>query len=284
MGTNYEIRLPIDIDKEYFPDLKRRMDIPGGQSEIGKLSIENLLNFQEIDLSKKPLASIQEEADGHIITSIIKKFDLIGGESEETLWNRFNDNSLKNCKELIMEKNTFICVNFENIVEQINESQLFRFIGRWELNYPGGYLILFNIKTDLLFRLLEVNKLYLGHNVSLPYWNMDTATLVYSYEETLNGKLYLADALGGETRSDYLYINKLIANNNYNALSLSPFDNWEKEKINASKGDVYLNRINLFFEATTLFPFDLLIKDKTGLTLFEHNSTTLLKNELKQIR
>ncbi|MCD4705263.1 hypothetical protein K8R66_04275, partial [bacterium] len=190
-------------------------------------------------------------------------------------------------------RDKLVCIDFFNAVHSnISASQLFRFLGKWELNFPNIQLIVFNIKTKLIFELKLINDFYASLNGNIDYWNDKKATLIYSYEELEReenktkkkepNRFYFTDILFGKNEQDFKYINDKISSNYFNAITKDRnfFDNYLNKKSIEEKWEGKLPK-QLFDAANTILPFDLLIKDSfSDKPLFIFNTETLLQNRM----
>ena len=261
IGTNYQIQLPTKRGKI---NSYNQITSPSLQNMENALSIEKLLFYGENNDKSQKQINIE-----------LKNPKESGRTFEGAIWNSLIT-QLSNELSKQPEDNNLICVSFGELHEIIDASQLFRLLGNWELFYPTKNLIIFDIDIKLYFELLEINKSFLKTGKNLAYWNSDAITLFYSFFKIKdNQKFYFTDALWGKIRNDFIYINTLIQKNNFNALS------YHKEfpkKISNYKQNV---KNHFFYNNRALLPFDLLIKDKSNTTIFEHNAKALLCNELK---
>jgi len=272
IGANYHILLPIAYDKKYH-NIKK-ISSPYKQNEYDKNSIRELLKCEEVNSDPKKDPPNFYGKTRYLLNVELTNNSKEGREFEETLWSEFEFQLNKDSYNEIKSGKVIICIGFKNVT--INASQLFRFLGRWELELPAANLILYDIKTSLFFELIKINKSY-TNNTSLAYWNHNAITLIYSYEELeKHSRFYFTDALWGDERKHFIYVNSLIRKNNYNAIYHYP----EKIRGDEDISECKLIENNLFYKRSTLLPFDLLIKGTNQQTIFECNSKTLLCSEL----
>jgi len=269
-GTSYQILLPTQRDRIFFYN---KITSPNLQNAENTLSVEKLLSYNE-------KIEIRRNSD-RLINIILNNNPSTDRDFEAELWHEFETCFLHNFEENFDSEQmgkSIVCIGFNNVQKRLNASQLFRFLGRWELEFSTINLIVYDISIELYFDLINVNESFLKNIKSgeLPYWNTDSITLFYSFFELDKKRLfYFTDALWGYKLEDFIYINSLIKNNNYNALS----NHAKYDFASISKSQTINNR--MFYNGTTLLPFDLLIKDYTDTSLFEINAKTLLCNELK---
>ncbi len=297
-GTNYHFLLPFNPQIKIKPTIPIKYELPFESTTIEMKSIENLLNFYVKDYSPGyPKELVLEDDKNYLfITNSNVKLSASKREQEEEFWKDITGvfllDHIKRIKESNPKKRSFVCLDFNR--SDINVSQLFRLLGRWELEFSGYPLIVFNISIDLFFKLIEINEFFIEkvrkvHDIN--YWNINSLILFYCFEETENGKFYFSDALWGAERNDYLFINQLIHKTNFNAtITLLKFKNPDDSNLKKvidsteeliSRNKITLSRFGPFQNGITLLPFDLLLNSSEGLTLFEHNASVLLQNELK---
>jgi len=275
LGTNYEILLPLKFEGENKSRYYQKRSSPTSRGVKDKNSIDKLLKFKEIKLPNENISIGSALKNDYIINICLQDNSFRHREFEEEIWENVYGNF--NMSEINDFKggNSIICINF-NKIQHIDASQLFRFLGKWEIEFPTINLVIYNIHTGLYFDLIKINKSFLSPINDLSYWNTDSITLIYSFEELeAQRRFYFTDVLWGQKQEDFFYINSLIKNNNYNALYYHPdFDSEKKYTSNLLDN-------NMFYDGTSLFPYDLLITHIKNTSLFEYNSKALLCNELK---
>ncbi|MCL4482919.1 MAG: hypothetical protein M1445_09975 [Bacteroidetes bacterium] len=109
---------------------------------------------------------------------------------------------------------------------------------------------------------------------------------MYSYCEPRENKerFYFTDILWGKEKLDFSHVNKLIKKTNFNSTTIFLQNGNDQQNGDKQKYDNRLALIaqsGFFHSKTTLLPFDLLLPGNNGLTLFEHNASVLLQNQLK---
>lgn len=258
VGTSYMAKLPLHKDKHYTP--YKKITVPW----VVKKNIEDenaFFNYRVI----RNQHNIENDKDTIEILHI--SFDQINNTDDS-----FDDKLYKQIEEwkISIQQCPLVCVDFD-FLSSINASQLFRFIGKWELDFPNIQLIVFNIKTRLLIDLKRIISFYHSTYPQLPFWNKNKMILCYSYEEIKKtNRFYFTDLIWGETDKDFWAINTLISCNNYNMFSL--------EKSVSEKPNLPANF--LFDSNDNLISFDQLIEDKYSNTIFDTNSKVLLQNEI----
>ena len=297
-GTNYHFLLPFNPNEPVKPTIPIKYELPFESTTLEMKNIEDLLIYDVRDYTSDydNKLDLDDSKNYLFITNSSQKLSAATRKEEYEFWKEITDTFLLPHLERIKNSNpknkSYVCLDLS--MSEINVSQLFRLLGRWELEFSGCPLIVFNISIELFFKLIEINEFFYKkvkkvHDIH--YWNINSLILFYCFEETQNGKFYFADALWGAERKDYLFINQLIHKTNFNAtITLlkfkNPNDSELNEVINSDeelilRNKTLLSRFGPFQNGITLLPFDLLLNSSEGLTLFEHNASVLLQNELK---
>jgi len=272
IGTGFEVKLPLKYEKSRN---YRRIKEPIDQGLIDKICVEQLLDYEHVNIEDEGLFKNNMNKNDAIYRIEITDPKENDREYEKVLWEHVK-NKLSGMGHLEMYKNRlFICFDF-NKVKRINASQLFRFLGKFEIEYSSIEVIISNIKTELYMELVKVNKSFLLYKNDLLFWNKDTATIVYSYEKIRDDdRFYFVDVLWGYDEDEFSYINALVKKNNYNALYCSGFIREYEQNNN------YTIYSKAFYNGVTMLPLDLLIIGNNGNSVFENNSITILKNPIK---
>ncbi|MCX6223079.1 MAG: hypothetical protein NTZ69_19100 [Bacteroidia bacterium] len=274
-GTNYSIIIPFIPTISLSPYLPpTNFKQPSEVTPLQVQSIESLLSYHVYDLTD--LAQIDNPKDALFIIKPTNDA-IISQKDELELWNevfikvssvfkRKNDRNLRNC---------FFCINLDTV--KINPSQIFRLLGKWELAFPGYPIVIFNLFYELFSQLLEINRFYFeSFKNQLPYWNLNSLALIYSYINDDIGRFYFTDALWGVTTEDFMDVNLIIHKSNFNTVVIKS----KKIEPNQSSNTKSLNQFGLFYNNSNLLPLDLLLISEEDLSLFEHNALILLQNEL----
>lgn len=301
LGTNYNFILPLDPNISLASQESSKYELPSETSPVAIQSIENLLLYQV-----KDVATIKEnELNGdnrYLFITIPRPTEiLINKKDEEKFFNYTLADFTSELKKIISNgdsnKTSILCISFDNI--EIDSSQLFRLLGKWELEFPGCPLIIYNIPTERVEKLILFNHNYceyLKGKLTVPYWILNSLVIFYSYEnvhsillESLKfHRFYFTDALWGNERKDFLFVNHLIQKTNYNSTIMQTKADNDKE-LNETLADSalietdikLLSHFTLFQNGVSLLPFDLLLTATNGLSLFENNTAVLLQKELK---
>jgi hypothetical protein len=287
-GTNFNILLPIDADREYGTQLPDIIPSPSESTRAEMLSLD--------DFFMLPITAIPKPDEGDMnpepynlrkscVTYRLHPKVLDDRATERTLWNDF----YISC-HLLFRQAKFRALDFDRI-KGLSASNLFRFLGRWELEFSGKSLIIFNVPNDIFLELVMINDEYTSrlnagippYEKPVPYWNRNTMQLIYSYVEgDIDLRFHFSDALWGENKRHFAAVNKMIRNTNFNSVTLIEngdfTENIENPVLNVAD---LLREFDLFYDGVALLPFDLLLKSAAGTSLFEQNAQSLLMNELR---
>ena len=278
IGTNYQLYLPIKKEINYQP--YKKITTPNIQSVQDTINIKKLLKYRDVTLKTSNDLLEFSDIEYYQINLMLQNNDKENEEFEKELWYNLYNLIVKNYDRYLKNNNTVICLDFNQLENKINGSQLFRLLGKWEIEFPRVNLIIYNIRVELLMELTEINDSYTTlNNSELAYWNPNLIILIYSYKTNIineDDKFYFTDALWGQSKDDFIYINTLIKKNNYNSFLIQ--NNPQIKTTN----NILIN--NIFFNKSTLLPFDLIIKNSKNVSIFENNSKILLNNELKEVK
>ena len=275
-GTNYSIVLPINPIQSYTTHLPHKTNLPSETSAKDIKGVEELFQYELVDLSELQSDSSLNTASKYLIEVNFENTQLNNREDEDSFWNKIisgivsfkNDTSVK----------YILCFNFKNVT--INESQLFRLLGKCELNFPSIPIIILNIENECYQKLIKINGEFHSQNPNLAYWNENISTLVYSYQKIRNDRFNYSDVLWGKTRKDFVYLNWLVSFSALNSTTLLYKDSIKKN-VSTERQKVNPNTDMFFLNNSNLLPFELILKGANNATLFEENTLVLLKNELK---
>lgn len=275
-GTNYSIVLPINPIQPYTTHLPHKIELPFESSAKDIKGVEELFQYELVNLLELQNGSLLNASSKYLIEVNFEETSLNNRDEEDIFWNEIvkNISTLQNNFEV---KHAF-CFNLLNVT--INESQLFRLLGKCELNFPSVPIIILNIKNECYQRLIKINAEFHSQNGNLAYWNENISTLIYSYQIIRNDKFNYSDVLWGKTREDFAYLNRLVSFSSLNSTSILHKD-WVEKLISRSSQKVNPNTEMFFLNINNLLPFDLILKGFNNTTLFEENTRVLLKNELK---
>jgi hypothetical protein len=284
MGTNYNVLLPVDAHREYGIKLPGNFPIFTEATQIGIQQIESLFDVAvEKNGVREPRLGCGNQPQ------TISIFDVpsrpIENRDDEAIW----WNEVRRAIPVSFHDAAFRVLDMDGA--KLSASQLFRFLGRFELEFPHDHLILSNLSNDLFLELKSINDEFVKRaqirNHAFPFWNLNAVTLIYSsVHRTVSGEdqhFHLVDAMWGETVTHFVGINKVIRNTNFNSISLLRSEQEDLKGDRDELADLHarLRRFNIFENGMSLLPFDLLLTDSDGVSLFEHNARFLLGNELK---
>lgn len=294
-GTNYHFLLPLNPEQKVSVTVPIKYELPAQLTADEMKDIVDLLSYEIKDF-RGTVYDEQVNADNKYLFFTRSNLEADAGYSRQDeidFWNEIipfthDHNSL--IKKAKPKKKSFVCLDLNGI--EISSSHLFRLLGRWELQYAGCPLIIFNISTSLFADLTKLNKYYFSKlkNYNIPYWNENSIVLFYNFTDYKGDLFYFVDALWGNTRLDFLLVNHLIQKTNYNTTIFQAAKTRDKDLENILNNPDLINWINinvkllsrfgLFQNGVTLLPFDLLLTAPNGLSFFENNATVLLKKDL----
>lgn len=300
MGTNYHILLPFDPNEIVKATVPVKYELPADISPAELNDYEDLLSYKIIDFRGTKYDDKVSENEKYLFltNSELKINEALSRQDEIAFWNDimpFGDDHKLLIKNNNPIQKSFVCLDLNDI--GINPSQLFRLLGRWEIEYSGCPIIIYNISIDVVEKLKEINEYYCKKiknqlkdksEKEFPYWDENSIALFYSYTRYNNDFFYFVDALWGNTHSDFLFANHLIQKNNYNSIVYHAAKALDHDLINILKNPDWINmnikllsRFGLFQNGVTLLSFDLLLTTQNRLSLFENNATVLLQKELQ---
>lgn len=269
IGTNYHLCLRTDVEKD---ECYRNIMLPEFQNIENALNVGELLQYASED-------EYDYKNHGRIIDIRID-FGVINNESD--LWEAFVcDLNIKIKKYAIGGdiSDFIISIGFKDLDGKLDGSKLFRFLGKWEAEYPLVDLIVYNIPLDIYIELIKINRIFVSsaRKGSMPFWNDSSVVVIYSYLKLDEDRVvYFADAIWGKTEGEFRLINSIINKNNYNVIS------YDYNDMDFSlNSDVCVDN-KMFYKGKSLLPFDLLIK-VNGESIFEINMKRLLCSELRDV-
>lgn len=278
VGTTYNVILPIKSSEPYSTHLPQKISIPFETSAKDIKGIEELFNYEFVSSSDLEEMRIIKDSKIMLIGIEIDKAVINSREVEEAIWR--NVELEVNTIVSFVQNNLIFCINFKS--NEINESQLFRFIGKWELYFPKLQMVLLNVHNRYYQGLIKLNGEFFDQNSHLSYWDSINTTVIYSHIDVDENRFYFADVLWGKVRADFIYLNWKINQTSFNSTSLLHNDDGALKKIieKYEVGEVLVS--NLLFSENNLLPLDLVIQNSKVETLFEQNAIVLLNNELNQ--
>jgi hypothetical protein len=274
-GTNYNIVLPINPIQSYTTHLPHKINLPSETSAKDIKGVEELFQYELVNLVDQKNDYTLNSGSKYLIEINFQETVLNNRDDEDIFWDRIA-NDIGSIKINTDIKFAF-CLNLLKVT--INESQLFRLLGKCELNFPNIPIIIFNIENEFYQKLIKINGEFHSQNSSLAYWNENISTLVYSYQKIKGKQFNYSDVLWGKTRKDFVYLNWLVSFSALNSTSILHKDSIKKAiSVNQS---VNPNTDLFFLTNNNLLPFELILMGSDNITLFEENTLVLLKNELK---
>lgn len=282
IGTNYSIVLPIHPGKKFSPfQLQSSKVFADGTYEEFK-GLELLFKYSLFQIGNNE--KLPTKGNKVIISYKPKLKDLNSHADEFRFWEEFNREIIKVIHSLGRDRSNDYLVHIDFDENKYNASIFLRFLGQWEINYPRTNLIFTNIDVQTFFEMKRINDFLveLTKSKSIDYWNADSAVFIYSFLLKRDTRFYFTDAFWGNTKKDFIGLNKLISRNHFNAITLI-----EKEtstnKVDEEYFDFKPNHNHLaFYKKNMLLPFDIMLQSNNGMSIFENNAIMLLKNEMIQ--
>lgn len=263
-GTHFFFNLPFD-EKKFTPLKQGETDNSERQASGQTVeSLSKIINFELVDGLEKH--------DSH--------FKIVNHEIENPIGNREDENDLfETIGNKIKKANTFFAIDLN--FHKIESSSLFRLIAHLALADVNKNFIIYNIECDTYLDMLKQNDTYFQvfEDKEISYWNDSKGVLVYCYKEIIKENevehyyYNFADMLFGKDEESFLRINKLINNTFPNLITIS------NNKNNEENGEIH-NGIKDFFHQQVLLPFDIVLKQNNGYSLFDNNLKVVLTNEL----
>jgi hypothetical protein len=239
--------------------------------------MEELLKYRVVKFDNGAKVGALAEKEKHVMCLCVEAQPMLSRDDETILWKKIKKN-IDPLTERLRQGQILFSLSLNQI--QVNESQLFRLLGNWELHYPAFPLVITNVQNETYQKLLIVNGDFHKLNPLLDYWNANIATIIYSYITVKNGRFYFADILWGKERPDFINLNWIINHTNFNSTVLLNKDRMKNE-VEKYQQTLNTNTEIAFYNNNTLLPFDLIFEGEGITTLFEHNALVLLKNEIK---
>lgn len=283
IGTNFHFVLPVGIKLNYRPYFHRDTKTIPKTTPSYIEGIEKLLSFDNIEQRDTGRSSSQRSL-------VYAKIDFASMlDVKDEYWGFFSMPVALNEKTTDPARFT-ICVDLEK--RKIDASKLFRFLGNWEMCWPGIPLIIFNLSAEDYFELVKLTFDY-SRSTDLPFWNKNSAVVVYSYTPLKSKKFYFTDLLWGEDIESFHYINRFLRKTVFNALVTELSTNSDGVMQEVFKHTLLddslfdhsqlegIEKLGIFHTDRILLPFDLLLKVDEEETIFENNAKLLLENEIR---
>ena len=282
VGTNYHLIIPVHPEVEFEAKLPHHEITVPETSPIDIKGVEELFNFEHVQQPVTILAENAVESEKKYIVSILLPKKPIGDrDGEQLLW------------DFVAEQVLFAEHKYPNQVEIFNldfdtanhgGSIMLRLLATWSAEFPKKSLVVTNIETKLFQEVIELNEDFIEHNhinfesgSELIYWNTKSAIVFYHYTWIKESRFYFADSIFGRNKNQHLQLNKLISRTNFNYIQL--FD--EPYKRPSSKKSKINPFNHAFHNGNVLLPLDILLTGYKSMTLFELNSSVLLRNVIK---
>lgn len=279
IGTNFHIILPINPSESKISKLPHKITLPAETTAKDIEGLETLLDY-EINEYEDSLADlIISRGIKYLINIDTDNHSLKGRQDEEKIWKEIASKISVVHNSRIPKP--VICLNVRNL--EIDESQLFRLLGKFELYFPNLPIIIYNLPNERYEALININEAFHEQNPRIDYWNSNIATLVYSYIDINGEQFNFSDVLYGATKEEFMQLNWHISYASMNSTAVI-YKDYMLKKITKLNEDINPNTNLLFFNKNNLLPFDLLLLGVDGTSsLFEENTTLLLNNKLNSI-
>lgn len=264
LGTNYAFTLAI---KDVFSIKKEKKIKTKSQTPMSsEVSIfTDLFNYQfgtiADDFSGKTALL---ECDISTIKNL-NKYDKISAVKSKILG---AITKVKNAKDTVV---VLDASKNEKILK--NSSDWLRLMATLQLANPekDNNVIVYNIDERLHQSIITINKYF--DKSKKGFWAKNDF-IVFYVNVTHDGlNFYFNDVLNGATYKEYINLNKSIANYHFN---MQHFDSKNKDAVTP-----ITNFRNTLFSNGKLLNFELLLKNKEGLSLFEKTAQAFLKLEIK---
>ncbi len=275
-GTHFYVMLPVNAKRSVKPHLHHPIRLPAETSAVDIRGMEGLLAYQQLWLNDKNNSNAKiSEQSIFLLNYKTELFIIRDRDNELVFWNNFSKSLQKFLKTNSQGKPYLVVMDLSNV--ELDGTQLFRILGRWENNFPKINLLVTNLQTEKFLELLKITRFFYYRNPKIGFWNAYSATLIYHFLQHENGRrFYFTDALWGSNEQDFMKLNRVISHNHFNAV------NTITQIEDTTTGSVNLSTHNelIFFQQNILLPFDVLLYGPDKLTLFEHNALFLLQNKM----
>lgn len=275
-GTIFSCLLPVIPGKTYSTNIPQPAVTLPYRSDFQQMEgIEALLEIQYLKSDMKP--DLLSESKKYLLE--IPCNWPCTRDAEELAVKNVHVELDKRLSELPKDSACITGFNFNNAT--IDASQLFRFMGYFETNFPQHTQIIYNIPYSIFDKLIWLNKQFQDiQNLAgaTPFWSNTNISLIYHYIEQQNKtstkRFYFTDAVWGSNRENFYQLNKMIRRNHFNATSLTAP---EMKQFDNGIRSLDFRYSPVFYNKNVLLPMDVLL-DGNGISIFEHNADVLLNN------
>ena len=291
LGTNYNFIIPIDFTRK---DINESSDDPNEGTSTSVL--KSLLSYKVIDynilkqcIANKKTYFVQSLPVRCVVLPIFVIHPttyLVRNIPVPDISDKYE--KIYHYAQMIVQirniyKRSITFIDAQKVKRVISSSSdWIRFLAYVQLSYNID-LIIYNIDFDTHQNIIGINKLY---DSGEKFWNNLAYTLFYvkynyTYEERIKVNnqyqslsLWFCDVLCGKTYREYLTFNRSISNYHHNLYSLVGQDAL------LFNHDLPNIRNSYLFCNNKLLNFELLIKNESGLSLYEESVSSLLKLEI----
>ena len=280
-GTFFTIILRLGSQMDYHSHLPDNLRLPEANSPNELKGIENLFSFGQIHTTTGE-KDIGEIPDKCLLSHRVERTNpaekvIDSRDKEYGLWVEILGKLERYGASPHNREDLLVHLDLEEVT--MDASSLLRLAGYWETYFPKWTLLISNIPNEQYLDLARLNLLLTQINPGLGFWNEYSPLIFYSYvTDELEARFYFTDILLGKDSDDYFALNRLVRRNHFNSTSLQH----DLSNGTASGIPSFPDRLasSAFFNGNVLLPFDLLLMGPGHTTLFEHNATMLLRNEI----
>jgi len=262
-GTSYFFQLP--FRKELFrtsPDIAMPPDMQGTVHAVS--GVGEILNFNLMDSEN---LNVVNRENGEVLVVDFNLSGKVGERDEEAaLFRKFI---------VLKDEYRFKYCSIDMSGLEMSSSTLLRFLSHLSTRYSQHFIV-YNLDYELYSGFIEDNAIFYqlvkDMETSTPYWFDKKAMLIYS--KLRDTEFYFADLLFGRTSEEFMSANYIVSHTFPNTTSITREG---KEKASSS---AMAPTLTPFFYKSSLLPFDLLLQNQEGKTIFQTNLSFSLNQNL----
>ncbi|MDR1926729.1 MAG: hypothetical protein LBQ13_03545, partial [Endomicrobium sp.] len=277
LGTNYNFILPIHKKAK---KTQRSTQTPNEQGTASSV-LSKLFEYEIVDIlkdisnEKSESSSNEKSESGSNLKVEQGKYKKIFSCADKikTKIKTFNENK----KEIAL-------IDVEKLkIEDFNSSDWIRLLA--SISFDNKTPIIFiNIKKEFYQEIIDFNSVFQTN-----FWKLSPVLFYIKqyFPKNLQPKdkdkelfLWFSNVLAGDTYYEYMALNRNINNYQHNLYDIQEFDDEEEEKI---KQTTVKATPSILFDDKNLLNFELLIKGKDNLTLFEQSIESLMNLEIRTL-
>ncbi|GHU89000.1 hypothetical protein FACS1894155_05020 [Bacteroidia bacterium] len=271
IGTSYHLSIPFDYKK--FRAIEVSLPIKEMQTLGNEKGLTNLVskNIKRISL---------EQLDNEDIATENILFDIsfnqqINKENANDIYQYFN----------ILERlsnNNIVAINLQyetkNVISE--GSDLLRFLSY--LTFFSQSFIIYGVDYKIYNAMRQDNTDFLNTRAtnSEAYWHRENAMLLFV--KLIDRQLYFADLLFGDTKNEFMYVNKILNNTFPNTITITEEEEKKFDKNERTKFEETIksnHNLNYFLQSNSLLPYDSLLNNEEK-PLYTYNLQTILQRPL----